>query len=79
MLLGYTPLPFEANPALFQSISAPPNAQSMLRQMLQRNPTARPALKDVSTLTLLLLLAAAACTRVVFQIGCGKSSFQAGA
>ncbi|DBB08757.1 TPA: hypothetical protein ACH3X3_008192 [Trebouxia sp. C0006] len=47
MLLGYTPLPYEANPALFQSISAPPNAQSMLRQMLQRNPTARPALKDV--------------------------------
>ena len=56
MLLGYTPLPFEANPALFQSISAPPNAQSMLRQMLQRNPTARPALKDVSTFTLLLYL-----------------------
>jgi len=57
MLLGYTPLPFEANPALFQSISAPPNAQSMLRQMLQRNPTARPALKDVRTFMLLLLLA----------------------
>ena len=48
MMLGYTPLPFEANPALFQSINAPPNAQNMLRQMLQRNPTARPALKDVS-------------------------------
>lgn len=66
MLLGYTPLPYEANPALFQSISAPPNAQSMLRQMLQRNPTARPALKDVSPFTLLLLLAHAACTGVVF-------------
>jgi len=60
MLLGFTPLPFEANPALFQSISAPPNAQSMLRQMLQRNPTARPALKDVSAFMILLLLAAAA-------------------
>lgn len=47
MMLGYTPLPFEANPALFQSMNAPPNAQNMLRQMLQRNPTARPALKDV--------------------------------
>ena len=47
MLLGYTAMPFEANPALFQSINAPPNAQNMLRQMLQRNPTARPALKDV--------------------------------
>lgn len=76
MLLGYTPLPFEANPALFQSISAPPNAQSMLRQMLQRNPTARPALKDVSPFTLLLLLAHAACTGVVFWIGSGNSSFQ---
>ena len=52
MLLGYTAMPFEANPALFQSISAPPNAQNMLRQMLQRNPTARPALKDVSGLEL---------------------------
>lgn len=49
MLLGYTAMPFEANPALFQSINAPPNAQNMLRQMLQRNPTARPALKDVRT------------------------------
>lgn len=48
MLLGYTAMPFEANPALFQSINAPPNAQNMLRQMLQRNPSARPALKDVS-------------------------------
>ncbi len=48
MLLGYTPLPFEANPALFQSMSAPPNAQNMLRQMLQRNPAARPVLKVVS-------------------------------
>ena len=47
MLLGYTAMPFEANPALFQSINAPPNAQNMLRQMLQRNPSARPALKDV--------------------------------
>ena len=47
MLLGYTAMPFEANPALFQSINAPPNAQNMLRQMLQRNPAARPALKDV--------------------------------
>lgn len=47
MLLGYTPLPFEENPALFQNISIPPNAQNMLRQMLQRNPTTRPALQDV--------------------------------
>ena len=52
MLLGYTPLPFEANPALFQSMNAPPNAQNMLRQMLQRNPAARPALKDVSVILL---------------------------
>lgn len=47
MLLGYTPLPFEENPALFQNIGIPPNAQNMLRQMLQRNPTTRPALQDV--------------------------------
>lgn len=48
MLLGYTPLPFEENPALFQNIGIPPNAQNMLRQMLQRNPAARPGLSDVS-------------------------------
>lgn len=53
MLLGYTAMPFEANPALFQSINAPPNAQNMLRQMLQRNPAARPALKDVSLQSML--------------------------
>ncbi|DBA83586.1 TPA: hypothetical protein ACH3X1_006158 [Trebouxia sp. C0004] len=63
MLLGYTPLPFEANPALFQSISAPPNAQSMLRQMLQRNPTARPALKDVLSNSLFAGLSKAQCVQ----------------
>ena len=57
MLLGYTAMPFEANPALFQSIDAPPNAQNMLRQMLQRNPSARPALKDVSLQSMLNILA----------------------
>ncbi|KAL3138737.1 hypothetical protein ABBQ32_005584 [Trebouxia sp. C0010 RCD-2024] len=69
MLLGYTAMPFEANPALFQSINAPPNAQNMLRQMLQRNPAARPALKDVRPrfmlpilLVSILLQHASACT-----------------
>ena len=49
MLLGFTPLPFEADFLSFTSLEAPEDFGHIVQRMLSRNAAERPTLEEVGS------------------------------